>query len=126
MMEGEKVIEPLLYINQPNLNKPKAYMQDHYKSEKKMDTEKIDVEHSIVESDQQQSFEKLTIPAKIEYLVNLPSELPSIKCEIITDEKTYRGILIDEQNEVVVLRMLGRENKKIEKKQILKISLIGF
>lgn len=129
IVEGERIIEPLLYIDQPILQKPKAYMQDHYKTAKDLKKEtpsSQEEEQNHTGHAEGESFNQLTIKEKIKYLVNLPSEVPNIKCEIVTDENRYRGILLEEKDDDVVLRIFGRENVTLKKELITNIRMIGF
>jgi len=43
-MEGERIIEPLMYIEQPEFRKPRAYMQEDYLGKQLSRDEKEDIE----------------------------------------------------------------------------------
>lgn len=132
MVEGERIIEPLLYIDQPILQKPKAYMQDHYQAEKSMKESKMMTTSENQEDKEQasenneSSFKHLSVNEKIKYLVNLPREVPKIRCEVVTENKKFRGTVIEENDDAIVLRVFGRENATVKKAEILTINLIGF
>lgn len=131
-MESERINEPLLYIDQPIFQKPKAYMQENYLGVKTDDKEKVEEQNGIqVESlkskrEGHDSFKDLTIAEKIKYLIDIPSEVPKVRCEVLTNENRYRGVLIDENQENIVLRIFGRQNELVEKEKILSIKMIGF
>ncbi len=125
-MEDERIIEPLLYIDQPELQGPKAYMQDDYVgltgneiiNEEVTPTEKVQVESH--------SFKQLTINEKIDYLVNLPSEVPRIRCEVEMDDGKFKGLIVEENEQDITMKIFGRENKQIKKADIKNILLLGF
>ncbi|MEI3605783.1 CotO family spore coat protein [Pseudogracilibacillus sp. SE30717A] len=127
MMEGERIIEPLLYIDQPNFQKPKAYMQENYVG--------LTIDHVIekeknveepIRKDRNSSFKQLTVSEKIDYLVNVPNEVAQIRCEVVLEDKNIRGTVIEEDKEEITMKVLGRENKKIKKEDIKNILLLGF
>ena|SRR5690625_1695806 len=122
-MEGEHIIEPLLYIDQPELtHKPKAYMQADYNGKKSTTMEQKDEEENNFEG----AFKDLSIDDKINYLVDLPQEVPRIRCEIITEEQEYKGIITEKNEEEIIFRVFGRGNRVIQKNKIKNIHLIGF
>ncbi|MEI3612838.1 CotO family spore coat protein [Pseudogracilibacillus sp. SO30301A] len=129
-MKGERFIEPLMYIDQPNFQKPKAYMQESYfgrnLSVQTKEKEEQLTEENTKEYSNDSSFKGLNIDGKIDYLVNLPSEVPRIRCEVITEEKEYRGVMIGDAGDSVTLRVIGRGMTEINKSVIKDIHLIGF
>src|SRR5690625_2713269 len=121
-MEGERVIEPLLYIDQPELTqKPRAYMQEDY-SGKTLTTE----QSNSKENKPNGSFKNLSIDEKIKYLVELRSEVPRIRCEVITDDLEYKGIITEANEAEITLRVVCRGHKEIQRRNISNINLIGF
>jgi|SRR5690625_3721803 len=123
-MEGEKIIEPLLYITQPVHHKPKAYMQEHYHT--RNTTENVTVTKETKVNEENDSFVNLSIDEKIKYLVNLAKEVPKIRCEVITKEGKKKGLIIGENEQEIMMRIFGRENAIINKEAINEINLIGF
>src|SRR5690625_1655061 len=126
---GEQYIEPLLYIDQPTLQKPKAYMQGDYKGFKQArmpeNNKKNPVQRSSMH-ETEDSFTQLSIDEKIKYLINLPSEVPKLKCSIKLQSTEYEGTIIEEDEETIILQRFGREDKQIRKKDIKSIHLLGF
>lgn len=120
-------IEPLLYIDQPTIEKPKAFMQDYYytptKNEVELEnetSEKVNAENGT------SSFKNLNVEEKIDYLLNLPDGVPKIRCEFTTDEKVYRGILLSKQENEVSISVVGQENVTISINKLKDIQMIGF
>lgn len=129
-MKGERFIEPLMYIDQPDFQKPRAYMQDSYfgrdLSVQTEEKEEQLTEENTREYGNDSSFIGLNMDGKIDYLVNLPSEVPRIRCEVITEEKKYRGVMIADEGDSVTMRVIGRGTTEINKSDIKDILLIGF
>jgi hypothetical protein len=127
-MEHEKVAGPLMYIDQPSFEKIPATMQ------KEFQTGKTDVaphtpkkeEHKKMQINQDVPFRDRTIPEKIHYLLHTPREMPTLRCEVITDEEKHRGIAKLEEDDILVLRVYGRQDVIIEKDSIKDIRLLGF
>src|SRR5699024_4241156 len=121
-MKKDHVTDPLLYIDQPLFKKPTPVMQQQFFStdlKKSSNQEK----HPKMED---VAFKHLSVEEQINYLMSLPKEVPSIRCEIVVEDKKYRGIIVKEELEWIVLRMVGRGNQKIFKDDIDVIRLIGF
>lgn len=134
-MEGERIVEPLLYLDQPTLAKPKAYMQESYFKPTSVQEEddtfesfepKKNVTNDSASDSSDSSFKDLTIEEKITYLVDLPNEVPSIRCEVETDKQKYRGIITDYVDDEIKLKIFGREDQWLHKEEIVNIHLIGF
>lgn len=123
-----RIIEPLLYIDQPTIEKPKAIMQDYFYTPMK-NKEVIDGTMEKNEKDINtgtSSFKDLPVEGKIEYLLNLPTGVPKIRCEFVTEEKSYRGILLERKDSEISIRVLGHENVTIEIDKLKDINMLGF
>lgn len=135
------ITEPLLYIDQPQIQKPKAFMQEYYydtkaKAQIEEDSERERTEDTTAESEhdltedsseaQVNSFKTLSIDQKIHYLLELPEGLQAIRCEFITTERKYRGVLLEANEASVKLRVLGQEHKSIQKADLQDIRMLGF
>jgi len=163
--------EPLLYIQQPKTEPPKAEMQTNYRSEsrvkkvKKIAEAERNIFHdqllsrkkrivedpsrvqedalqeplpaeepaSIIEipdlqdTDQEIAFKDLDIAGKIGYLLNKPSHLPALKCEIRTEEGIQHGQIVAFQENVVHLKSKRQSKPKaIPFQAIQAIRLLGF
>ncbi|WP_430787643.1 CotO family spore coat protein [Virgibacillus flavescens] len=145
---------PLLYIHQSNLSNPKAPMQSNYitsrdKSTKPAETktpkaryvkrtnffEKVNEEKEpITEKNEEnekpssnKKFSELTIQEKIDYFLAKPVHIPKMKCEVKTEERTYRGTIQAVEADQVFMQ-IGRRttHTKIEIGSIQEIRLIGF
>ncbi|MBP1947218.1 CotO family spore coat protein [Virgibacillus litoralis] len=97
------------------------------KSESEEDTNE-DADESDESSDQERKkFKDMTINERVDYLVNPPKHVPAMKCEVKTDERNYRGTIVDFMEDNVIMR-LGRRTSKTEIpfESINDIRLIGF
>src|SRR5699024_12853598 len=72
-------------------------------------------------------FKDMTIEEKVEYFVRQPRHVPKLRCQIETNERKYRGIIIDFQEGHVFIRVGKRSSStKISLDQITNIRMLGF
>lgn len=111
--------EPLLYIVKPNLDVPKSKMQvDFYTSTEQVQTPNTQQHHK--------SFKQYSIAEKIHYLIHFPKSLPRVKCEIVTNQGNYRGVLVQEHHHTILLENYKRRVEEIAISDIVDIYLISF
>lgn len=83
-----------------------------------------------VRSEQPRSkkFKEMSLLEKVKYFASEPTHVPKIKCEIkTTTDKSYRGIIVDFDEETVFMRMGRRVNmREIPFKDIERIRMLGF
>ena len=116
-MNSVQINEPLLYIDQPTLSKPKVKMQKNFQTGPQTPSKKYR---------QHKSFKECSIKEKIQYLLHIPKELPNLKCDVLTETESYRGMLVKEDKEYIFLRQHGRREQTILKSEIKDIRLISF
>lgn len=81
------------------------------------------------EENSRPKFKDMTIDEKINYFINIPSHIPKLKCEISTDDRTYRGIIIsreEEEGEENIVIRTGKRTFTITRKNINEIRLLGM
>jgi len=115
-MNSVQINEPLLYIDQPILSKPKVKVQSGFQT----------VQAQTRKNNQHKSFKQCSIEEKIHYLLHIPKELPLLKCEVLTEGESYRGRLISEGKESIILQRQGRREQEVLKSEITDIRLISF
>ncbi|MFG6115606.1 CotO family spore coat protein [Halobacillus sp. MO56] len=77
--------------------------------------------------DRRQRFRDMTLEEKVTYFVNLPSQIPKMKCEVDTEEEKLRGYINDYQDGIVYMKTFQRPfRKEINFEEIKEINLIGF
>lgn len=77
--------------------------------------------------DRRQRFRDMTLEEKVAYFVNLPSQIPKMKCEVETAEGKLRGYINDYQDGIVHMKTFQRPfRKEIKFEEIIDINLIGF
>src|SRR5690625_5162602 len=120
MMEKVNHNEPLLYIEQPIIHKPKSNMQKHFCS--------IGYEHQFVKSKYTLSisFIYMSIDEKINYLVQLPKNAFERKCKIMTKEKTYMGTIVARHDNEIDVNVVGKRQETILIDTIEQIDLLGL
>lgn len=153
MDEKERVVQkPVLYIHQPKEEEITANMQSYFYYKKNEDRGKkeessrpqqlvIEKEHEQEEEQERQSnynnkhsarerrqaFNEMSILEKIQYFVYMPKKVPKMKCEVITEEKKYRGYIQSLENEVVQMKIFQRPfQAEIPLNEIQDVKLIGF
>lgn len=72
-------------------------------------------------------FKDMTIEEKVNYFINQPRHVPKLKCEVETNERKYRGIITDFQEDQVFIRVGRRtSNTEIPLNEIINIRMLGF
>lgn len=114
--------EPLLYINQPSLSKPKSYMQTEFDSKGERPSEHASKNNEALQT----SFKQLSMEEKIDYLVKLPRELFQMKCQVSTKDKTYYGMIKQRDDQGIEMIHSGKQEVSIQISEIKSITLIGL
>ncbi|HLR09660.1 MAG TPA: CotO family spore coat protein [Bacillota bacterium] len=163
--------DPLLYLDQPDIHKPKASMQDLYKTPSRpqadaagkriksptsfrrsqafgstdqipdedafapigtdsvVDDESLEEASDDLKDDKdslrRKPFKEMTLDEKVNYLANATNHIPSVRCEVKTKEKNYRGIIMSREEDVIVMR-IGKRRLKIQMGDIENVRLLGF
>lgn len=77
--------------------------------------------------DADKKFKDMTIEEKVVYFANTPSFAPKVKCEVKTEEKIYRGLITDFEENIVYMRFGNRSVKtQIPLDTINSIRMLGF
>ncbi|MFD2924226.1 CotO family spore coat protein [Halobacillus naozhouensis] len=73
-------------------------------------------------------FRDMTIEEKVKYFVNLPAQVPKMKCEVATEEEgQFRGFIEGFNEGIVVMKTLQKPfEKEIKLEDIQSIRLLGF
>src|SRR5690625_3442627 len=72
-------------------------------------------------------YKDMTIEEKVEYFVSRPRHVPKLRYQIETNERKYRGIITDFQENHVFIRVGKRSSStKISLDQITNIGMLGF
>src|SRR5699024_5596148 len=101
MMNSAKTNEgkPKLYIIQPSFKKPSRDMQTIYHSsnepDPKVTDEKEKEQSEGGDSFNRKQFNDMTIEEKVIYFSTLPFQAPKVKSQIITNKRTFIGIIQD-------------------------------
>jgi hypothetical protein len=82
-------------------------------------------EPAIQNNAERKKFKDMTILEKVDYFVHTPSHLPRMRCEVITTERKYRGVILDKEENDVLIRV-GRRQNRVNFEDILEINLLGF
>ncbi|MDC3425463.1 spore coat CotO family protein [Aquibacillus sp. 3ASR75-11] len=72
-------------------------------------------------------FNNMTVEEKVHYFLKIPPQLPKMKCEVITNNKSYRGVVTDYQDGLVHMRTFRSPFKvDVPIDDIENIRIIGF
>ncbi|MBC5637254.1 hypothetical protein H8S33_10605 [Ornithinibacillus sp. BX22] len=74
---------------------------------------------------ERKKFKEMTLLEKIDYFIKTPSHLPRMRCEVVTNDNKYRGIMLDKESEVIKMRV-GRRTIVVSIEDITDIRLLGF
>ncbi|MCP8615603.1 CotO family spore coat protein [Salirhabdus salicampi] len=130
--EDRVVQKPLLYIAQPKEEDIEVSMQNYYYSRSleknnKRNDDGDDVNKPDESKGNRQKFRDLSIAEKVEYFLNMPRNVPQMKCELFTKEKRYTGYIVNYEDEEVSMRLFQAPyNVKITISEIDDIRLLGF
>lgn len=135
---------PLLYIHQAKTDKVNAKMQHHYMgSNKTKNTGNATDEHvlkskpvrqrarSFYESEEEKNdredtpFKEMTLKEKLDYITNRPDYAPRLTCEVRTDDRSYRGIILEYKDGKATMRT-GRRRVEIPYENMKQIRLLGL
>lgn len=149
-MSKEKVRrqQPVLFIAQPKLDLPKAEMQQAYLTAKGKKTEVVAAEEvteevkpeaavpkeevspakkKIAPSNRKVNFKDLSIAEKVDYILNIPSQIPRMKCELVTTEGSLIGIISGIEGDLIQFKSIRRPFKReVKLEDIRDIKLLGF
>lgn len=70
-------------------------------------------------------FKDRSIEEKIAYFADAPEFAPKMRCEVKTEERTYRGYIVDRQEDTVSMRT-GKRTTNISATKIIDIRMLGF
>jgi hypothetical protein len=142
--------QPLLFISQPKLDLPKAAMQQAYRTTKEkrkeeaaeaipeevaeviaeaadLKEEEKSAEPEVPKQKKKGNFKDLSLIERIDYCLNLPSQIPRMKCEIVTEEASVIGIIMGIEEDKILVKSVRRPFKREIKLGTIKdIKLLGF
>lgn len=77
--------------------------------------------------DRKKRFGDLSLEGKVQYFLQLSPHMPKVKCEVVVNEESYRGYIVDYTNGIVKMKTFQRPfQKDISFKEIDDIKLLGF
>ncbi|GAA0432783.1 hypothetical protein GCM10008983_06740 [Lentibacillus halophilus] len=89
--------------------------------------EEKDASHNDTTSEHRKQFKDMSLQERVEYFLNRPAHVPPMRCEIKTNERRYRGIITDYQDETVYVRVGRRSTPTaISFSEIHDIQMVGF
>ncbi|MCP3026661.1 CotO family spore coat protein [Halobacillus sp. A5] len=93
----------------------------------KADQEENKEETFASRKDRRQRFRDMSLEEKVNYFVQLPSQLPKMKCEVVTSEETVKGYIQKYEEGMVHMKIFQKPfHKEMAFKEIESIRLIGF
>ncbi|WP_027962936.1 CotO family spore coat protein [Halalkalibacillus halophilus] len=125
-MSDHQVRPPLLFVSSKIHTTPQVQAQSQYYSNHKKDKDEKKQQEESNETGRKK-FQQMSLDDRFRYISELPSIMPKMKCEVVTEEQAYTGIvdLIDER--MLVLKIIENGMKiKIKRDSIMDIKLVGF
>ncbi|WP_431804969.1 CotO family spore coat protein [Halobacillus andaensis] len=90
------------------------------------DTEREE-ESFVSRKERRQRFRDMSLEEKVNYFVQLPSQLPKMKCEVSTSEESWKGYVQKYEDGIVHMKVFQKPyQKEIPFEEITSIRLIGF
>jgi hypothetical protein len=94
-------------------------------AEEKEEKTEVDVQGDYPEKTKK--FKDMSLEEKVNYLLYSPTHIPKMKCELRTEEKTYRGIITDFQENNVFIRVGAKSSsRQVPFDQITGIKMLGL
>lgn len=141
--QNDVAVQAASKVENEVIDEKEEQIQHDEESEVKSDVEDVPVSYITEDQGEQQAnqadnneedqgngkktFKDLSISGKVEYLLDLPFGVPKIKCEFLTDEERYRGIVIDFEEDEVKLRLLTNLRPvTLNISEIKDIRMLGF
>lgn len=129
-----KQVEPAPEQKVPKAN-ARPLKRDDFSKKSTQTKSEVETEDILTESEatteeeelSNKKFNDMEIPEKIEYFLTKPKHIPNMKCEVKTEERSFRGTILDVEEDQVIMRVGRRSSTtKILIPSITQIRLIGF
>lgn len=113
--------------NEGNADQPEAAEQEGESTEDEDTGKEERPKGSFSNRKRRERFKDMTLEEKVEYFIQLPSSVPRMKCEVFTDEKSYRGWIQAYEDGIVTMKILQRPFRvEVPFESIESIELKGF
>jgi hypothetical protein len=77
--------------------------------------------------ERRQRFQDLDLEGKVNYFFQLSPHVPKMKCEVSTEDESYRGYITDYKDGIVTMKVFQRPyHQDVPFEKIKEIRLIGF
>ncbi|GGF15296.1 hypothetical protein GCM10010954_12400 [Halobacillus andaensis] len=77
--------------------------------------------------DRRQRFRDMSLEEKVNYFIQLPSQLPKMKCEVTTADDTWKGYIQRYEDGIVHMKIFQKPfQKEVPFEEIQSIRLLGF
>jgi hypothetical protein len=157
MNKGKRKVQPkpLLYIDQPDYGDYDQQSEDYVvsqikstKEEKKeiIASEKVKekatkligtekekeqpqkkVEKVKKKRSDRKSFKDMAVEEKVDFIINLPQQLPRLTAEIVTEEKKVRGLIYDRDDNIIKVRTYQAPyNEELTINEIQAINIVSL
>lgn len=74
-----------------------------------------------------QRFKEMNLVEKVNYFATLPNRVPKMKCEVLTEKNSFKGLILDYKDKIVYLQLFKRSKViEIPLNDIKDIKLLGF
>ncbi|WP_141432779.1 CotO family spore coat protein [Bacillus sp. 03113] len=72
------------------------------------------------------SFKEMDTKERLEYLIKFPKQLPPVACVFQTETGSYKGILLNKEEEFIEIKLQNEETEKISIPSLVEVKMIGF
>lgn len=115
--------EPPRSLQETEEREPELSTADNQEIEERAEKRRV----SFTNRNRRSRFKDMSLEDKVDYFVNLPSQVPRMKCEVITEEERYKGWIEEYEDGIVYMKILQRPFKvEVSFDQIQDIVLRGF
>ncbi|RKQ32641.1 CotO family spore coat protein [Oceanobacillus halophilus] len=120
-VEPSSNTEPVKEIPKRRYSARKS-MKDETAVEKEIEEEEPKQDET---TSKRKQFKDMTTRERILYFTNTSEYAPKLKCEIKTDNKSHRGVILNFKDEIVEMQV-GRRAVKIPFEEIKQVRMLGF
>lgn len=99
-------VEEKLAKQLDDFSEPESHNEDTQSMENNEREEKRRV--SFTNRNRRSRFKDMSLEDKVDYFVHLPSQVPRMKCEVITEEERFKGWIEDYEEGIVYMKILQR------------------
>ncbi|SET15919.1 Spore coat protein CotO [Oceanobacillus limi] len=114
---------PVRIKRSQQVQEPQSKVEE--RNEPKSEIENETEEESAEKEERPKKFKDMTLRQKISYFAETPKHIPKMKCEIKTNERSYRGVVLSFEDDTIRM-VAGRRNVTISFEDVIEVRMLGL